>query len=194
MENLKPQEIEILNEFQSRLIQSKKTKELLQLSPTAYIDKRIGEIIASQTNQSGQLQISDDLNNKTKSFEVQNNFDDKNKINEVKNQDSFYDGPIFKSTQKNRLIVPSIKSFETNKNLKFDECNKENKETLLFSRIALDEKKRSIPKEKMNKSESVKKKNGNLSESKKQNEKTMHIHKIEEPKKKCNKKLKFQLF
>ncbi len=107
MQNLEPSELEILNDFQSRLLQSKKTKELLLLSPKAYIDKRIVEIISLQTNKTDNYKLFDSISNNDE------------------NDENSYD--FSKKTMKNRLIVPSIKTFESNRKLRLDEANKENK-------------------------------------------------------------------
>ena len=124
MQNLQPAEREILSDFQSRLLQSKKTKELLLLSPKAYIDKRIVEIISSQTNKAEDFKISDYTSN-----------------NDEKDA-SFNDFAFLKKTAKNRLIVPSIRAYESNRKsgLGLEETNKENKLLNLNSASLLPEK------------------------------------------------------
>jgi len=178
MQNLQPQEVEILNEFQSRLLQCKKTKELLVLSPRAYIDKRIGEILASQPMETEDFQFSQNFN------------ESKERDNSIRIQGSLHiDEPLYTKPNKNRLVVTSIKAFESNRKMLMEEQNKENKDNNKAPN-------NSIPKEKSNssKAESFKKKK----ESSCENNKKTNINNMEkqpvnlgkkgEVKKICNKK------
>ena len=114
--NLQPQEVEILNEFQTRLQQCKKTKELLVLSPRAYIDKRIDEIIASKNVKTEEFQYFQDSN------------ESKEKDNSMQHGSSFHHNePLYTKPNKSRLVVTSIKTFESNRKLLSEEQNKENK-------------------------------------------------------------------
>ena len=116
MNNLQPQEVEILNEFQTRLLQCKKTKELLVLSPRAYIDKRIDEIIASKHLKTEDLQYTQDPN------------ESREKDNSMQIGSSFHNTePLYTKPNKSRLVVTSIKTFESNRKLLSEEQNKENK-------------------------------------------------------------------
>ena len=116
MNNLQPQEVEILNEFQTRLLQCKKTKELLVLSPRAYIDKRIDEIIASKHVKTEDFQYTQDPN------------ESRDKDNSMQVGSSFHNTePLYTKPNKSRLVVTSIKTFESNRKLFSEEQNKENK-------------------------------------------------------------------
>lgn len=186
MNNLQPQEVEILNEFQTRLLQCKKTKELLVLSPRAYIDKRIDEIIASKNVKTEDFQYTQDPANESRE-----------KDNSMQNGSFFHNTePLYTKPNKSRLVVTSIKTFESNRKLLSEEHNKENKRENKIDNFQELRNNFSSTKEKSNaKAESLKKKKEKEAscENKKiciNNEKQqpLNLGKKGEVKKICNKK------
>ena len=170
MQTLQPEEVEILTDFRSRLEQSKKTKEFMILSPKAYIEKRITEI------------ISDKIPLQNSSF-----IDKKQEISQEDREKSEKSVEISK-TKRNRLIVPSIKAFENNRNLRIESIETDYNENIFHTQNHKDpiinkenqavSKKNDVSKEKKKRELSVEAKNA----------KKNLINKREEVKKVCNKK------
>lgn len=126
MQNLNPQEINILQDFYSRLNQCKENQELMSLSPKTFIDKKISERIT-------------------------NKIDDKEpqKFNEITEtgEDSFH----FKEPQKankNRLIVPKLKVLE--ETFKSEKENFSNENLKEIEKKSIDKKNRTFSSKKTN--------------------------------------------
>lgn len=126
MQNLNPQEINILQDFYSRLNQCKDNQELMSLSPKAFIDKKISERIIKKIDEKEPQRSNETIET---------------------GEDSFH----FKEPQKNnknRLIVPKLKVLEETLKSEKENFSKENiKEN---EKKSIDKKKRTLSSKKAN--------------------------------------------